>query len=245
MACSARLAMGRMQPHKGWLAGAEDGDAPSALSFWQVAALDPASPAGAADARGRAALQAACVRTCLALVQQQAELLERVAPGALEACMRPSCRALEAFAAQAAATRVLRKCAQQTLHTVHAAVRRTVASRAPPLCAELARKTAAKLLNPKFEVDYDKRRDYDPDRERAEYKQYKRLAAKEARGALPLPEPLCLCSAAPWDILIALGWSDAPFALHVVPEPLCVLCAQPLCVLSAALCALGTAPAAF
>lgn len=39
-----------------------------------------------------------------------------------------------------------------------------------------------KLFNPRFEVDFDKGRDYDPDRERAEQRKDKRTFTKEQRG---------------------------------------------------------------
>jgi hypothetical protein len=65
-----------------------------------------------------------------------------------------------------------------------AEVARCAGCRRPLTCAKMKRTTARKLLNPKFEMGFDRQKNYDPDRERAEFKQYKRMARKEQRGAL-------------------------------------------------------------
>ncbi|KAL6965529.1 hypothetical protein U1Q18_036579 [Sarracenia purpurea var. burkii] len=52
-----------------------------------------------------------------------------------------------------------------------------------PLQMRKQKPVPIKLLNPKFEENYVKGRDYDPDRERAEMRKMKRLIKREAKGA--------------------------------------------------------------
>ncbi|KAK9101020.1 hypothetical protein Scep_024450 [Stephania cephalantha] len=52
-----------------------------------------------------------------------------------------------------------------------------------PLQMRKLKPVPIKLLNPKFEEDFVKGRDYDPDRERAERKKLKKLLKSEAKGA--------------------------------------------------------------
>ncbi|MED6180212.1 hypothetical protein PIB30_117155 [Stylosanthes scabra] len=52
-----------------------------------------------------------------------------------------------------------------------------------PLQMRKQKPVAIKLLNPKFEENYVKGRDYDPDRERAEMRKLKRQLKREAKGA--------------------------------------------------------------
>ncbi|XP_059648722.1 uncharacterized protein LOC132294765 [Cornus florida] len=53
-----------------------------------------------------------------------------------------------------------------------------------PLHIRKQKPVPIKLLNPKFEENYVKGRDYDPDRERAERKKLKKLVKREAKGAI-------------------------------------------------------------
>ncbi|XP_078430065.1 nucleolar-like protein [Wolffia australiana] len=53
-----------------------------------------------------------------------------------------------------------------------------------PLQMRKQKPAPIKLLNPKFEEDFAKGRDYDPDRERVERKKLKKLLKKEAKGAV-------------------------------------------------------------
>jgi hypothetical protein len=172
-------------PSKRWLAGAAatGEDATQPLSFWQVASMDLKS-SSTSSKQSRKALKAQCIHTCLDLIKLQVQLIEKQAVGSLEACMCRTRNALEEFIQHAAASRVLKKRAKGLLREIEGAVKRSVGVRVAPVCAEVVKKNPRKLLNPKFEIEFDKRRDYDPDRERAEYKQYKRMAASEKRGAL-------------------------------------------------------------
>jgi nucleolar protein 14 len=52
-----------------------------------------------------------------------------------------------------------------------------------PLQMRKQKPVAIKLLNPKFEENFVKGRDYDPDRERAEMRKMKKLVRREAKGA--------------------------------------------------------------
>ena len=146
----------------------------------------------ASSKHSRKELKAQCIHTCLDLVQCQVQLIEQHAPAALEGCMHSTRNALVEFNHNAAASSALKKRAKKLLKDIEAAVQRSIAVRAAPVCADVVKKNPRKLLNPKFEVDFDKRRDYDPDRERAEYKQYKRMAAKEKRGMLLFFSDACL-----------------------------------------------------
>lgn len=130
----------------------------------------------------RKAFKAQCIHTCLNLIQSQMHLIDEHANASLEAAMLPTRKALTHFTLNGAASSALKKHAKRLLTDIDGAVGESISSRVAPVCADVVQKNPKKLLNPKFEVDFDKRRDYDPDRERAEYKQYKRMAAKEKRG---------------------------------------------------------------
>lgn len=146
--------------------------------------MDLQSSTATSSKQSRKALKAQCMHTCLDLIQSQMQLIEKHAAASLEACMYPTCSALAEFNRNAAASSALKKRAKGLLKEIEGAVKRSIGDRVAPVCAEVMKKNPNKLLNPKFEIDFDKCRDYDPDRERAEYKQYKRLAAKEKRGTL-------------------------------------------------------------
>lgn len=180
--CRAKLCLGHTQLSQGWLAGAREADkgAPKPLSFWGVLAMAPTSREATSPA-----LRAACLASVLEIVRQQLVTIKAHAAPALEACMGPVQRALAAVAAHGDASRALRQAAREVAEEAAAAVAATIAARRPMTCAALTKKAPQRLLNPKFEVDFDKRRDYDPDRERADYREYKRLAAKENRCAPP------------------------------------------------------------
>lgn len=169
-----------MRVDQAWLAGAREASkgAPQPLSFWGFLAIDP----GTAAAQSRE-LRAACFASVLAMVRAQLELLQAHAAPALEACMAPVQRSLAAVEAHGAVSRALRSAAGALREEVGEAVAQAVAVRRPLVCPALVKKAAPRLLNPRFEVDFDKRRDYDPDRERSEYNEYKRLASKEKRCA--------------------------------------------------------------
>jgi Nop14-like family len=171
------------------LAGAaESGDeAPQLLSFWQVASMDLQSGTAVSSKQSRKALKAQCIHTCLDLINLQMRLIEKHACASLEACMCPTRNALAEFIQNAAASSLLKRRAKRLLRDTEGAVQRSIQARVAPVCADVVKKNPKKLLNPKFEIEFDKRKDYDPDRERAEYKQYKRMAAKEKRGALSPP----------------------------------------------------------
>lgn len=184
--CRAKLVCGHTHLAQAWLSGAREAakGTPQPLSVWAFLALEPQSSEAAAPA-----LRAGCLVSVLGLVRAQLALVQAHAPPALEACMAPMKRALADVAAHGNVSRALRRAAGELAGEVDAAVADTVAARRPLVCPALVKKAPQRLLNPKFEVDFDKRRDYDPDRERSEYREYKRLAAKEKRGALLPPPP--------------------------------------------------------
>jgi len=64
-----------------------------------------------------------------------------------------------------------------------AASEAAVTRRRPAVCAAMSAAKPQKLFNPRYEVDFDKGRDYDPDRERAEERRERRAVHKEMRGA--------------------------------------------------------------
>ncbi|XP_048431664.1 probable nucleolar complex protein 14 [Pyrus x bretschneideri] len=53
-----------------------------------------------------------------------------------------------------------------------------------PLQMRKQKPVAIKMLNPKFEENFVKGRDYDPDREQAERRKMKKLLKQEAKGAI-------------------------------------------------------------
>lgn len=173
-----------------WLAGAREADKGDLkpLSFWGFLAVDPGSKVAQSPA-----LRAACFASVLALVRAQLAVLKEHAAPALEACMAAVLRALAAVAEHGDVTPTLRRAAGELRAEVAAAVAQAVAERRPLVCAALVKKAPQRLLNPKFEADFDMRRDYDHDRERADYNEYKRLAAKEKRCAPPLDLPCPAC----------------------------------------------------
>lgn len=181
--------------------------------------MDLRSNTAAMSSQSRKAFKAQCMLTCLELIQCQMQLIEKHAAGSLEACMCSTRTALAEFLNNGAASSALKKRAKGLLRDIEGAVKRSIGVRAAPVCADVVRKVPKKLLNPKFEVDFDRRKDYDPDRERAEYKQYKRMAAKEKRGTFS-PRSLyslfcCLscCAASVWG-------RDACYAA-LLPEMVC------------------------
>jgi hypothetical protein len=163
--------------------------------------------------------------TVLALATGQLSAAETCAPAGLPAAILPLQRALRRVCKHGHVARGSKAAAVQLLQTMDAAVAVCVDRRRPLVCAAMAKATAIKLLNPKFEMGFDQQKNYDPDRERAEFKQYKRMARKEQRGALLLhvdtsacisylyidpgiPNPSCLhhwkaCRGELWNVLLA------------------------------------------
>jgi Nop14-like family len=185
-ACRATLCSGHAQLSQRWLASAKP-DVTSAtcssnglpLSVWKCLALDRSDPYWSSAAFRTSALQ-----TVLQLCRGQLEALQASAQESLPAAMAPLCRALQLLTEHGAVAPTLRRRCKELLADVDQAAAEAVASRRPLVNSALMRKAPRKLYNPKFEMGYDKRRDYDPDRERSEFKQYKRMASKEQRGAL-------------------------------------------------------------
>lgn len=181
----ATLCCGHMQLAKGWLAEptpAPKGSSQSPvdpLATWQCLSTDPSDPYFASPAFRAAALQ-----TVLCLVAGQAAALQVCAPESLPAALLPLERGLTSVARHGAVAGSLRAGAKTLLEDMRAAAAASVTARRPLARASLMQKVPQKLLNPKFEMELDKHKDYDPDRERSEFNQYKRMAAKEQRGAL-------------------------------------------------------------
>jgi nucleolar protein 14 len=179
------LCCGHMQLGKGWLAEPTSpslkggGSSPVApLATWQYLSTDASDPYFASPAFRAAALQ-----TVLCLVAGQAAALQACAPESLPAAMLPLERGLARVTQHGAVAGSLRAGAKKLLEDMRAAAAASVAARRPLASAWLMQKMPQKLLNPKFEMEFDKHKDYDPDREGSEFKQYKRMAAKEQRGA--------------------------------------------------------------
>ena len=101
----------------------------------------------------------------------------------MPAAAAPLLRTLHAVGEHGSGDPALRTRAAAIATTAQQQICSIEAARRPLVVPSLMRAAQRKTLNPKFEMDFDAKRDYDPDRERAEYKQYQRLANKERRGA--------------------------------------------------------------
>ena len=126
----------------------------------------------------------AALQTTLRLAETQLAALHSNAPAAMPAATSPLLSALQALHKHGSADAALRK--RAGLFATHAQhqIDGIITARRPLVIPTLVRAAQRKTFNPKFEMDFDAKKDYDPDRERAEYKQYQRLTNKERRGAL-------------------------------------------------------------
>jgi hypothetical protein len=176
------LCTGHMQLSHSWLSGADGSvsqDASRPLRVWKLLEGDLI-----VTGKGSAGLKASCMLTVCALVREQLRILQDSADAAVTAALEPLRRALVAVSEHGRVSRDLRGECGALAGEVELEGKRSVANRRPLVQSALVAKVQKRLLNPKFEMDFDKRRDYDPDRERAEFKKFKRLAVKEQRGLI-------------------------------------------------------------
>lgn len=124
--------------------------------------------------------------TTLRLVEGQLAALQACAPASVPAAVLPLQRVLQLVCAHGRVSAASATTAAAALRALDTASAASVEQRKPLVCAALLKKVPRKLLNPKFELGFAKHKDFDPDRERADFKQYKRMAAKEQRGASSL-----------------------------------------------------------
>jgi Nop14-like family len=179
--CRATLCAGHMQLDKAWLLDPSSSDKCEALNVWHILSTDPEDSYFTTSH-----FRASALRTVLAVTRSQMGALSSSAPSALPAAMRPLQAAVAAAEQHGGLKGTLQAAAQQLLADIDKEVARCTAARKPLVCPALMKRTPLKLLNPRFEADFSKWKDYDPDRERAEYQEYKRMAAKEQRGAFCL-----------------------------------------------------------
>lgn len=161
--------------------------------MWRVLGEDADSPYFASGAFREAAFI-----TTIRLVEGQLAAVQACAPASVPPAVLPLQRALHPGTIDLSASSA--DSAAVAARALDAASAASVQERKPLVCAALMKKAPRKLLNPKFELGFAKQKDFDPDRERADFKQYKRMAAKEQRGATlrSLRGSISVPAAAPW-----------------------------------------------
>ena len=126
----------------------------------------------------------AAVATVLQLARNQLTALQTAAPASLPAALMPLQRALRLLSHHGTISTTVQQGCAELLEAMDSAANSAIATRRSLVNATLVHRPSQRLFNPSFEMDFEKHRDFDPDRERAKYKRYKRMAAKEQRGAV-------------------------------------------------------------